>query len=51
MTRNPRRTELGLLLFAWLIGVVCYATVDFATLGTLPVNYLTLLIGSAVACC
>lgn len=48
MTRNPRRTELGLLLFAWLIGVVCYATVDFATLGTLPVNYLTLLIGSAV---
>ncbi len=48
MTRNPRRTELGLLLFAWLIGVVCYATVDFATLGTLPVNYLALLIGSAV---
>ncbi len=45
---HPRRTELGLLIFAWLIGVVCYATVDLATLGELPVNYLTLLIGSAV---
>ena len=32
---------------AWIIGSVCYATVDLATLDTLPVNYLALLIGSA----
>ena len=47
MNRHPRRTELGLLLFAWLIGCVAYATVDLATLDTLPVNYVTLLVGSA----
>jgi len=47
MSRHPRRTELGLLFFAWLIGCVAYATVDLATLDTLPVNYVTLLVGSA----
>ena len=47
MSRHPRRTELGLLVFAWLIGCVAYATVDLATLDTLPVNYVTLLVGSA----
>jgi cell division protein FtsW (lipid II flippase) len=46
--RRPRRTELGLLVVAWLIGVVCYATVDLATLGRLPVNSVALLIGSAL---
>ncbi len=44
---KPRRTELGLLLVAWAIGAVCYATVDLATLGELPVNTVALLIGSA----
>ncbi len=48
MRIHPRRTELGLLVVAWLIGVVCYATVDLATLGRLPVNYVALLVGSAV---
>ncbi|MCU0279303.1 MAG: FtsW/RodA/SpoVE family cell cycle protein [Candidatus Nanopelagicales bacterium] len=44
---KPRRTELGLLIVAWAIGAVCYATVDLATLGELPVNTVALLIGSA----
>ena len=35
---KPRRTELGLLIVAWAIGAVSFATVDMATLGTLPVN-------------
>jgi cell division protein FtsW (lipid II flippase) len=48
MTRHPRRTELGLLVFAWVIGCVSYAVVDQATLETLPVNYVALLLGSAV---
>lgn len=43
---RPRRVELGLLILVWAIGSVCYATVDLATLGTLPVNYLALLLGS-----
>ena len=48
MTHSPRRTELGLLFVAWVIGSACYAVVDFATLGTLPVNYLAVLVGTAV---
>ena len=47
MKRHPRRTELALLVFAWLIGCTAYAAVDLATLDTLPVNYVTLLVGSA----
>ena len=47
MRRSPRRAELGLLILAWAIGSVCYATVDLATVDTLPANYLGLLIGSA----
>ncbi|MCB0901554.1 MAG: FtsW/RodA/SpoVE family cell cycle protein, partial [Actinobacteria bacterium] len=43
---RPRRVELGLLILVWAIGSVAYATVDLATLGTLPVNYLALLLGS-----
>ena len=48
MKHSPRRTELGLLFVAWVIGSACYAVVDFATLGTLPVNYLAVLVGTAV---
>ena len=47
MKRSPRRAELGLLILAWVIGSVCYATVDLATLDSLPANYVALLIGSA----
>ena len=47
MTNNPRRAELGLLIAAWAIGIVCYATVDLATLGTLPVNFLAVMLITA----
>lgn len=43
---SPRRVELSLLLGAWAIAGVAYATVDLATLGTLPVNLIGVLIGS-----
>lgn len=44
MSTSPRRTELGLLIVAWAIGAVCYATVDMATLGSLPANLVGVLV-------
>lgn len=48
MSTSPRRVELGLLVLAWAIGTVCYATVDLATLGTLPVNLLAVMLLTAI---
>ncbi|HQR79555.1 MAG TPA: FtsW/RodA/SpoVE family cell cycle protein [Actinomycetota bacterium] len=48
MKYTPRRAELGLLFVAWIIGNTCYAVVDLATRGTLPVDSLAVAIGSAV---
>ena len=33
---------------AWAIGAVSFATVDMATLGTLPVNHVAVLVGTAL---
>ncbi len=50
---NRRNAELGLLVFALIIGMFAYANVDLALLGELPANFLavgavfTLLLGGA----
>ncbi len=50
---NRRNVELGLLVFALIIGMFAYANVDLAVLGELPANFLavgavfTLLFGGA----